>query len=109
MIRANDAGGVHDYSVAVTKFSLPEDKKLWGMHVLNPVNNRFEGVNVVDVYLPNLYKLKIKVDRRPFNRTLAHMSLGSGDEVMIMDMGDYRKSKEFSIMHAAIMNDKSKE
>lgn len=106
MLRRVDVGSVDDYAVVVARFSLPEEKKAWGMHVLNPVRNRLDGVNLVDVYLPNLYKWKVKVDSRPFSETMRKMSLGSMDDVLVLDMGDYTKSQEFAIMHAAIMSDK---
>lgn len=108
MLRDGDVGGVDDYSVVISKFNLPEERKAWGMHILNPVNTRLQGINTVDVYLPNLYKWKIKVDNRPFNGNMVSMSLGATDDVIIMDMGDYAESKEFSIMHAAIMKDKER-
>lgn len=105
MLRREDAGGVDDYSVVVSRFTLPEERKMWGMHVLNPAANRLDGINLVDVYLPNLYKWKVKVDSRPFNDTLRKMSLGYDGDVLVIDMGDYTQSQEFKIMHAAIMKD----
>lgn len=105
MLRREDAGGVDDYSVVVSRFTLAEERKTWGMHVLNPGSTKLDGINLVDVYLPNLYKWKVKVDRRPFNDTLRKMSLGFADDVLIFDMGDYTQSQEFAIMHAAVMKD----
>ncbi len=103
MLRNNDAGDIDDYSVVVTRFTLPEERKMWGMHVLNPTSNRLDGINIINVYLPNLYKWIVKVDSRPFNETMRNMSLGAMDEVLILNMGKYTDSQEFSFMHDAIM------
>ncbi len=103
MLRNNDAGGIDDYSVIMTRFNLPEERKMWGMHVLNPTTNRLDGINIVNVYLPNLYKWIVKVDSRPFGKTMRDMSLGAMDEALILDMGEYTNSQEFSFMHDAIM------
>ncbi len=107
MLIENNSGGADDYSVLISKFKLPADKEKWGMHVLNPVANRMDGINLVDVYLPNLYKLKVKVDRRPFTQGMGRMGLGATDEILVLDMGEYTASQEFSIMHRAIMNTRS--
>lgn len=104
MLRNGDAGSIDDYSVIMARFTLPEERKSWGMHVLNPMANRLDGINVVDVYLPNLYKWIVKVDSRPFSRTMRKMSLGATKEALILDMGRYEESREFAIMHDAIMN-----
>ena len=56
MLRNNDAGGIDDYSVVMTRFTLPEERKMWGIHVLNPTTNRLDGINIINIYLPNLYK-----------------------------------------------------
>ncbi len=108
MLRNSDAGNVDDYSVVISRFTLPEERTTWGMHVLNPVTNRLDGINIVDVYLPNLYKWKVKVDSRPFKKELRKISLGALNEVLVLNMGDYTESKEFTIMHAAIMGDKKR-
>lgn len=97
-----DPGNPQEYAVLVSKFSLPEDKKVWGMHVLNPVSNKLEGVNTVDIYLPNLYKLILKVDQRPFGEIFSKSVVGETKEILIFDREDYRESDEFKIMHSAI-------
>lgn len=108
MLRKNDCGSDDDYSVIVARFSLPSDKKIWGKHVLNPTNNRLDGVNIVDAYLPNLYKLIIKVDKRPFEKGLKEFVLGKNDDVLIMNLGDYSQTQEFNIFYRGVMKDYKK-
>ncbi len=108
MLRNDNPGDIDDYSVLISRFTLNEERKEWGMHVLNPATVRFDGIKMVDVYLPNLYKIKMKVDKRPLNVAFRKMCLGSSDDVIVLDMGDYTDSQEFSLMHSAIMKDVKK-
>ena len=104
MLCNDDAGSLDDYSVIIKRFSLPEEKKGWGNILLNPATSRIDGINVVDIYLPNLYKWTIKVDSRPFNEAMRDMSLGAVDEALIFDGGDYVSSPEFSLLREIVNN-----
>lgn len=96
-------GSIDDYSVLIARYHLPNDKELWGKHVLHPVQNRINGIRTYDIYLPNLYKIFLKVDKQPFKDGLNNLGLGAKSDVLILDLGDYTDSKEFSIMHKVIM------
>jgi len=108
----SDPRDVDSYSVLVGKFTLPDEKKTWGKNVLLPVNNRFLKRLSVDVYLPNMYKIIVKTDSQPYDRSLLAAAdailLGTTDSVFVFDMGDYRESKEFAIMHKMIFSDKER-
>ena len=43
------------------------------------------------------------MDSQPFNETMRNVSLSAIDEVLILNMGEYTDSQEFSFMHDAIM------
>lgn len=102
----DDCGNIDDYSVLVSKFNLPTEKEKWGMHVLGPVMGRLQDVNTIEVYLPNLYKLKVKIDQRSFPDNLSSFGLNAQQDIIIFDMGDYVGSDEFAIIHKAILASK---
>lgn len=112
MLATSDSGSVDSYSVIVGRFTLPDDIKTWGKNVLLPVKNRFLKMLSIDVYLPNMYKAIVKTDSRSYDRGILpaadEILLGSKDSVFIFDMGDYRQSQEFKIMHNIILRDQKR-
>lgn len=102
MLLADNSGTLHDYTVSIQKFS-NNDGKFGG--ILFPAKTKVAGVTCYEAYLPNGYKIWIKVDSRKEN-IVSGMSVGVTEPLFIGDRGDFHSSREKAIMVKAVMRSK---
>lgn len=66
-----------------------------------PASTRIGGVRYYEMYLPNLYKIYVKVDKREEKMRFRKVMLGYGDELHVIDKGDFETSAEMDILRRA--------
>lgn len=97
MIRSDNPGYPLEFPVIITQFSqgnLPADV---GKNIQDPIREKIDGINFVSFYLPNFYKIYIKVDKRDSPIMTMDLVLNN-NRAVILKRGDYYNSQEFKIL-----------
>lgn len=95
MIKNNKAGDLDDFSTVITLFSYQESQKELRKYFQTPGKTRMNGINYWDLYLPNGYKILIKVDSRKQLEELAPLSMATNKPVYVVRYEDFVKTHEF--------------
>lgn len=98
----NGSTDIDDYIVVMSKFENTED---YAYALLTPAKTRLNGIAYYQCYLPKLYQFWIKVDSRPDPLMQAN-SLGSSDNILVYNKGDFTTSTEKKIMIEAVRYNK---
>ena len=98
MIDADNAGSTNNYSTLVAKFTSQTNQKLFSKIVMIPATTRLGGVKFYEIYLPNLYKLFVKVDQQVLPKELLKGSLGGSNFLSIYSRGPYENSREYKML-----------
>lgn len=102
MLLDEDPGEHWKYATLVTKFSAEKHEELFGKTVLFPSRNRLAGINTVDLYLPNLYRIILKVDQQRYPRELEALAVGRYKEMLVVDRGEFLDSAEAEILRQTV-------
>ena len=92
VILSKKAGGVADFSVALSKFDAPANKT----GILNPDRTEYEGVNHYRLYLGG-YMAIIKVSNQPPPKCFDGLYLAPNQDVFCL-VRNFMESKEFMAM-----------
>ena len=92
VVLSKDAGGVGDFSVALSKFDAPANQT----GILNPDRTKYEGVNHYRLYLGG-YMAIIKVSSQPPPKCFDGLYIAPNQNVFCL-IRDFKKSKEFMAM-----------
>jgi len=98
MILKDDSGTPYDYTASIQKFE-SADGKFGG--ILFPARTKVNDVNHYEAYLPNGYKIWVKVDSRNED-VITPLSIGALDPMFVGNRGDYHASTEKGIMVNAV-------
>lgn len=102
-ILENNSGSVDDYSLIFTKFTSNESKEILNKNITVPIRHRVENFNFYIIYLPNAYKVYIKVDKQSLKRSsLWRVCLNKESPLIILNAGIFEKSPEFNALMRAI-------
>ncbi|HSX44488.1 MAG TPA: hypothetical protein VLF39_00035 [Candidatus Saccharimonadales bacterium] len=101
LIYDKNPGSVNDYSVFIGKFVSSSKHGLFSKIIMVPARTRIGNINFYEIYLPNLYKIFIKVDQQPLTGQILEFALKSRNFVPIYDFGEYENSKEHRMLRLA--------
>jgi hypothetical protein len=79
MLKVKDPGGVHDFSMVITRFGFKSPERELHKYFQMPVQRRRDGINYLNLYLPNGYKVLVKVDSRLQATALIPISLAKNN------------------------------
>ncbi len=100
MVKNGDAGSLNDFSVVLRRFNYSESEKEWAKYYQTPVRAQHEGIDYINVYFPNGYKILIKVDERPQLANLAPLTLQSGKLVHVLTYENFKDAPEYKRLMA---------
>lgn len=101
VILAKEAGGVADFSVALSKFDAPANKT----GILNPDRTEYDGVNHYRLYLGG-YMAIIKVSNQLPPKCFDGLYLSPDQDVYCL-IRNFQKSKEFAAMIHTVKKSKA--
>jgi hypothetical protein len=96
VILSKEAGGVADFSIALSKFDAPANET----GILNPDRTEYDGVNHYQLYLGG-YMAIIKVSNQPPPKCFDGLYLAPNQDVYCI-VRNFRESKEFMAMVHAV-------
>lgn len=95
MIYLMDVGSIHEFSIIITKFKYIDKNKGLHKYFGVPARTRFgNGCNGWILYLPNGYKIYIKVDQRPFDNSLFPVMLANNKPIYVISHEVFETSNE---------------
>lgn len=98
VILSKEAGGVADFSIALSKFDAPANET----GILNPDRTEYDGVNHYRLYLGG-YMAIIKVSNQPPPKCFDGLYLAPNRDVYCL-LRNFRESKEFAAMIYTVKN-----
>jgi len=95
----NNKSDLGEIEIIIGKFDSKIIPTLTNKNILLPLKTKINGINTYIVYLPMGFKIWVKVDKRNFPDPLNKIAINNiKNEILVMRLGDYEKSKEFKIM-----------
>lgn len=104
MIKNKDPGTIHDFSVVVCRFDYSGRVKNLNKYFQLPTPNRIQGINYYNLYLPNGYKILIKVDSRSQSEDLLPLTLNLSKPVYVITYEQFENTAEFQKLITNIHN-----
>ncbi len=95
MITQEDSGSTDTFSIIISRFDYEENKENLKKYFQLPVPLRIDGINYLNIYLPNGYKILIKIDSRPQSSALTPLTLSIGKPVYVIQYQLFEKTAEF--------------
>jgi len=102
MILDDYSGTPNDYTTSIQKFE-SADGKFGG--ILFPAKTRINKLAHYEAYLPNGYKIWVKVDSMN-EGVITQLSIGATEPMFVGNRGDYHSSVEKGIMVNAVKRSK---
>jgi hypothetical protein len=94
IINQRNKNNIHEFSIVITRFKYHSTKKSSKQYFQFPERHRLNGINYIKFYLPNGYKIFIKVDSRDQPAELVPLTLGGSDKALIIGYELFEGSHE---------------
>ena len=91
----SDPGDINDFSIVISRFSYTDNIENLKKYLQLPVPARINGINYLNIYLPNGYKILIKIDSRPQTQELLPLTIDVNKPVYVIVWEQFEKTKEF--------------
>lgn len=95
LLQSEDDGDVNTFSVLICRFDYHDKGKNFQKFMHSPVKTRIDGINYVNIYFPNGYKVLIKIDSRPQFYGLLPITLTNKGPVYIIRYEKFEETPEF--------------
>lgn len=96
MIITNNAGDLNDFSVVISRFDYVHTETGLNKYFQLPIRTRIgDGLNYINMYLPNGYKIIIKIDSRPQGDDLIPITLNFDRPAYIIRYEKFEETPEF--------------
>ncbi len=100
----NNPDKYNSFSIILSKFDSVSLGKIAEKNMQMPFQQKIDGINYSVFYLPNCFKILIKVDQRKNSAELSFVELKNDNRIFIIKLKKYEETPEFKLMIKMVSN-----